>query len=407
MTRAPSLALLAAVTALGFATLHIVVPTVPLLTRVFGEDPAEVQLVVTMYLVGIAGGQLFYGPVSDRFGRRPVLLAGLCLYLAGTVLCTAAWSLPVLIGGRIMQAAGACAGIVLGRAIIRDVYDREAAARGIAVVMMTMTLAPAVSPAIGAYLALYVHWRAIFLLLGIGGAAIVALVFVRLPETNRRPMPLDIVGMAGAYVKLLRSPRFVGFALCSACASAAWFTFCASTPRVLDAVLHEPPSTYGEMILIPMALYMLGNGGAARFALRWGSVRLLVIGRLICFASGIGMVLWFVGAGLSPWTLFIPIGLCSIGDGLSQPATLASGLSVHPELAGTASGLIGSLQMTVAAIGTFIVAVLPYDIASSLIGVVTGFIGMALVFGMSALWRQPGGSSPAEPALAIGGGKSA
>ena len=159
---APSLALLSAITALAFCALHMVVPTLPVLVQVFGDSPAHVQLVLSLYLGGIAAGQLIYGPVSDRFGRRPVLIAGLGLFLAGTVLCAGAWSLAALIVGRLLQALGACAGIVLSRAIIRDVYDREMAARGLALVMMAMTLAPAISPALGAYLAEWFDWRAIF-----------------------------------------------------------------------------------------------------------------------------------------------------------------------------------------------------------------------------------------------------
>src|SRR5579872_7238979 len=134
--RPPPLALLAAATAIGFCALHMVVPTLPLLARVFDRGAAEVQLVLTLYFLGIAAGQLVYGPVSDRFGRRPVLIAGLLLFLGGTVLCGFAPSLPVLIAGRVAQALGACAGLVLGRAIIRDVSDRDGSARGIAIVMM-------------------------------------------------------------------------------------------------------------------------------------------------------------------------------------------------------------------------------------------------------------------------------
>ena len=166
---APSLALLSAITALAFCGLHMVVPALPLLVAVFADTPAHVQLVVSLYLAGIAAGQLVYGPVSDRFGRRPVLLAGLAAFLVGTALCGAAWSLPALIAGRVLQALGACAGIVLSRAMIRDVYEREAAARGLALVMMAMTLAPAISPAIGAYLAEWFGWRAIFAVLGGAG----------------------------------------------------------------------------------------------------------------------------------------------------------------------------------------------------------------------------------------------
>jgi len=397
----PSLALLSAVTALAFVALHIVVPALPLLALVFGDGVAQVQLVLTLYLAGIAGGQLVYGPLSDRFGRRPVLLAGLAMFLLGTVICAFAWSLPALIFGRVLQGLGACAGVVLGRAIIRDVYDREAAARGLALVMMAMTLAPAVSPAIGAYLAEWIDWRAIFGLLGALGAAVLWVTAARLGETNTRPAPLRFIGMAGAYFTLLRSFAFVGFALCSACTSASWFTFIGSAPLVLAEALGEPPSTYGLMILLPMATYMLGNAAAARFALRAGSVSLVIAGRALALAAALAMALWYGVDGLGIWVLFLPIAVSSIGDGLSQPAALAAGLSIHPRLAGTASGLMGFLQMAVAAIGTFVVGLLPFPIAVSMIVVVGGFIALALGFGIFAARRPRGGAVPDAPPLRL------
>jgi DHA1 family bicyclomycin/chloramphenicol resistance-like MFS transporter len=396
----PSLALLAAVTALAFCALHIVVPVLPLLVGRFG-DPARVQLVLTLYLAGIAGGQLVYGPLSDRFGRRPVLIAGLVLFLAGTLLCGLAWSLAALILGRVLEGCGACAGIVLGRAIIRDVYQREAAARGLAIVMMAMTLAPAIAPAIGAYLALWSDWRAIFVLLGVLGGVVLGLTVTRLAETNANPTALDVGGMAGAYITLMRSPQFLGFALCSACTSASWFTFIASAPHILSEALDEPPSTYGLMILLPMATYMLGNAAAARFAPRLGTLRLLVLGRAIALSAALTLALWYVLGGLGVWGVFLPIALCEVGDGLSQPAVLAAGLSIRPRLAGTASGLMGFLQMTVAAAGTFVVALLPYQIAVSMIAVVGGFIALALGFGIFALRRPHSGSMPDLPLLRL------
>ena len=150
---APPLILLAGVTAVAPASLHILVPALPVLAAVFDASPGAVQLVLTLFLAGIASGQLVYGPVSDRYGRRPVLIAGLALFLFGTVLFGFAWSLPMLIIGRTLQALGGCAGMVLGRAIIRDIYERERAAAALATIMMVMSLAPSLSPAIGAYLA--------------------------------------------------------------------------------------------------------------------------------------------------------------------------------------------------------------------------------------------------------------
>jgi DHA1 family bicyclomycin/chloramphenicol resistance-like MFS transporter len=395
----PSLVLLSAVTSLAFCALHIVVPALPLLVLAFDDSAARVQLVLTLYLAGIAAGQLVYGPLSDRFGRRPVLLAGLAVFLAGTVLCGLAGSLAVLILGRVLEACGACAGIVLARAIIRDVYEREAAARGLALVMMAMSFAPAISPAVGAYLAEWLDWRAIFLLLLMAGAIVLAATVACLPETNHRRVRLDLSGMAGSYAVLLRSPAFLGFALCSACTSASWFTFIAGAPYLISQALGEPPSTYGLMILLPMAGYLLGNAAAARFAFRLGSLHLMILGRALAFAAGILMALWCASIGLGIWVMFVPMALASIGDGLSQPATMAAGLSTFPRIAGTASGLMGFLQMTVAALGTIGVALLPADGGIAMLVTVVGFMGLALGFGIFASRQPPVG---AQPILAAG-----
>ena len=387
---APSLALLAAVTALAFCALHMVVPVLPLLAGVFADTPARLQLVLSLYLAGIATGQLVYGPLSDRFGRRPVMIAGLGLFLFGTLLCGLAWQLDMLILGRVFEGFGACAGVVLARAIIRDVYDREAAARGMALVMMAMTLAPAVSPAVGAGLVEWIDWRAIFVLLGGLGAIVFVATLLRLGETNRNPARLDVAGMAGGYALLLRSPGFVAFALCSACTSASWFTFIASAPHLLADILAEPPRTYGLMILMPMATYMLGNAIAARFALRFGSLNLLLWGRVVALTGAAGLTVWFGVLGPSAWALFLPVAFAEIGDGLTQPSLMAAALSIHPRIAGTASGLMGFLQMTTAALGRFLVALLPQNSAIAPVAVFTCLVALALGFAILAVRCQTG-----------------
>ena len=380
---APPVALLALVTAIAPAALHVLVPAFPLLATDFDAAPAGVQLVLTLFLIGIATGQLVYGPVSDRFGRRPVLIAGLALFLVGTVLCGVAWSLPTLIIGRTLQALGGCAGMVLGRAIVRDVYDRERSASALATIMMVMSLAPSLSPAIGAYLAEWGGWRADFVLLGMVGAGILIVIALKLEETHT-PAPVNLVGMIGSFILLLRSPAFLSVACATAFTSASWFTFLASAPYLLAELLHEPPSTYGLMILVPMAGYILGNAAVVRLSALLGSVRLFILGLALSLASGVMLALWCLG-GLTPWALFVPMAISSVGNGMSQPPGVAAGLSVYPRIAGAASGLLGFTQMTIAALGTLLLGLLPRDNVVAMVAVVGASLALAFLFGLLTL----------------------
>jgi MFS transporter, DHA1 family, multidrug resistance protein len=405
----PPLALIAMATGIGFCALHMIVPALPLLAHAFNSSPAQVQLLLTLYFLGIAGGQLVYGPVSDRFGRRPVLIVGLSLFLCGTVLCGLAPSLPTLIVGRVAQAIGACAGVVLGRAIIRDVYGRDASARGIAMVMMAMTLASAVSPAVGASVTEWFGWRAIFAVLAVFAVIVLGWTVARLAETRTQPVPLNPLEIGRTYGVLVRSRTFMCFAMCTAFTSASWFTFIASAPYLLSETLHEPPSTYGLLILMPMGTYILANGAAVRLAPRIGASAMIVGGVALSLGAGLLMAGWCIYPGLSEWALFVPLALSAIGNGLSQPSALAAGLSVYPRVAGTASGFIGFSQMVVSSLGTLTVGILPHGGPFAMVGVVVATQAIALLLGAVAVRLPMSVTLPAPSPLPVGaaGGRHA
>src|SRR5271166_5537094 len=184
--RAP-FALLVAMAACGTLGMHVIIPALPATARALGMSISTAELTITLYLIGLAAGQLLYGPVSDRFGRRPVLLAGITLFTVASLATALAPDAAVLIGARILQSIGGCAGLVLGRAAVRDGASADKAAGQLALLTLVMAMVPAIAPAIGGYLTAYVHWRASYVLLAVFGAATLAACALMMPETLSAP----------------------------------------------------------------------------------------------------------------------------------------------------------------------------------------------------------------------------
>lgn len=345
------LVVLVGATALGPLAIQIFLPSLPAIQADLQVSGSLAQLVFSLSAGAIAVSMLVYGPVSDRFGRRPTLVAGLILYLIGSLVSTFAPNIAVLIVGRMIQAVGGAAPLTLTRTIIRDLYGRERSASMIAYITMAMVIAPMLAPAIGGYLNDWIGWRANFAFCGLVGVLVTALVITGLPETHHQRVGIPgLAGMFATFGQLLRNPAFCGFALQSAFCLASFFSFAAAAPYVVIVVMERSASAYGLFFIVISLAFMLGNFVAGRISERVGVERMVVIGSSLAVLATLSCLLAITLFGWVPWALFGPCILLAIGNGFSVPNAMAGAISVEPRAAGAASGLAGFLQMLTAAV---------------------------------------------------------
>lgn len=349
------LAMLVLATALGPFSMQVFLPALPAMQAELQASALVAQLTVSLSALAIAVSMLVYGPVADALGRRPALLAGLVIFLAGSVLCAIADSIEALIVGRIVQAAGGSAGLVLSRTVVRDLYERDQAATMLAYMTMAMVAAPMLAPALGGVVADLTGWRGVFVLGAALGAMALVAVSALLVETRpalpagRRP------GMLPSFVRLMRSPAFRGYSLNVAFSVGVFYAFIAGAPYLMITVLERPASEYGLLFILVTGGFMIGNFASARISIRLGGDRLILIGSGGMLATAVLLVA-LVALGLtSPLVLFVPTALGAIAQGLAMPNAQAAAVSVDPQIAGSASGLAGFVQMGVAAIAAQIV----------------------------------------------------
>lgn len=350
--------LLVAMTGLGPFTMQMLIPVLPALAVALAVPYATIQLTLTLFLAGVAAGQLVYGPLSDRYGRKPLLMAGLGLYLAGSVAAVLAPSAGWLIAARVLQALGGCAGLVLGRAIIRDSYPREKAAAVLGYVSTAMAVAPMLSPLIGSVLHEHLGWRATMLACILFGLPLLLAVRARLPETLASPAPLPgLGGMLGAYLTLMRIPVFRAYCAITACATSMFFAFAAGGPMVVVAGLGHSPTAYAVAMMAISVGWSSGTFTAARLVQRLGTARMLRLGAVLTTAGGVLALALPLLLPPSLLLFFLPMMLVALGNGMTQPSAIAAAISVRPQLAGTASGLLGALQMGAGALATVLAGV--------------------------------------------------
>jgi DHA1 family bicyclomycin/chloramphenicol resistance-like MFS transporter len=353
------LPLLMAITAIGPGALNIVAPALPGMIEHLGSDAATVQLTLSLYLLGLACAQLVLGPLSDRFGRRPVLLAGLVLSVLASIAAIAASSIGALIVARIVQAAGASTGVVVGRAIVRDLYDRDRAAGIIGLVTSAMVIAPMVAPLIGGLLDTAFGWQAIFIFITVVSAAVLLWAALILPETCRPSTAPVKAAYWSEWTALLGNSKFHAYIVAGALGSAPYFTFLGGGPHIVITLMGRSSAEYGLWFALSSFGYMAGNFTVSRLVQRYGLDTLIIAGIGFEIAGACLTALMFVllpDGG--PATVFLPQLIINYGNGLLLPNCIAGAISIKAQTAGTASGLSGFSQMAFGAGATQVISIL-------------------------------------------------
>ncbi len=393
--RRPSLAILIAVAAVGTFTLNAILPSMPGLQRAFDTSYAVVQLTLTVFLVGLALAQLAYGPLSDRFGRRPVLLTGLGIFLVGTVICVAAQSIETLIAGRLVQAIGGGAGLVMARAMVRDLYPAERAAAMIAYLTMAVVVAPTLAPVVGGFLDDWLGWWATFVFI-LGLAAVVwlaAMAFAHETLLEGRHQA-EFATLFLSFAQLFRNRTFNGYAFQVAFITSAYFAFMGGAPYVMVDLMGRSPTDFGLYYVIISLAYISGNYATALLAQRLGIPRLVWAGTSVALAGALALAICEFTIGLTPLSLFGLMSVVSVGNGLSIASGTAGAISADPLRVGAAAGLAGSMQIGFGAAASYLVGLMLADSARPLVVLIV--VCVALSLGAHVL-GQGRGSARFEP----------
>ncbi|AOZ68960.1 Bcr/CflA family drug resistance efflux transporter [Rhodobacter xanthinilyticus] len=339
----PRLVTLVILSGLAALSLNIFLPSLPGMARHFDAPYAQMQIAVSGYLAVSALAQLLIGPISDRFGRRPVQLAVLAIFVLASAAILVAPTAETFLAARMVQSAIATS-FVLTRAMVRDMHPGPEAASMIGYVTMGMSVVPMIGPVIGGALDEAFGWRANFAMLAAFGLATLILAWVDLGETLRGP-GLGFREQLRSYPILLKSHRFWGYTLAAAFASGSFFAYLGGAPFVGAQIYHLSAAQVGYFFALPALGYAVGNFISGRYATRLGMDWMILAGTLtatLALAAALGAEL----TGLaSAYTFFPAVGLIGLGNGLALPSANAGMMSVRPELAGTASGLGGTLTI--------------------------------------------------------------
>ena len=355
--RTETIVILGALTAFAPMSIDMYLPAFPALQEAFGTGPGPIQLTLAAFFVSFACGQMFYGPLADRFGRKPPLYAGLLLFIASSIGCAFVPSVEAMLALRFLQGLGACAGVVIARAVVSDLFAGREAARVYSLLMLVMGAAPVLAPLIGSYLVVWSSWPTIFGLLALFGLLCLTAVVLRLPETHapQPHRPLAFSALAADMRLLLADRRFMGLVLAGAFSIGGMFVYIAGSPFVFIELFGLSPEAYGWLFGVNALGIIGGSQVNARLVGRFGPERLLTIATTAQLIVGVVLLACAITGFGGMFGIIVPQWLFLACVGFTMPNAVALAMEPHRERAGTASATLGTIQFGLAAVASSLI----------------------------------------------------
>jgi len=388
---------------IGTFGLHVLLPALPAIAAGMGVHPAAAQLLISLSLVAIAFGNLVIAPLSDRYGRRPVVLAGLGLFVAGSLVGVVAPSLELLVFARIVQAFGGGAAMAVMRATIMDFFGPARAASAIAATATAILLAPMIAPTLGGLVIEWYDWRAVFALSGLLGGAVMLFAVRKLVETRpSNPAAGPSPRTLSSYQQLFGSRSYLIYLTFGSSLMSMIYTFVTGAPYVAIDVLGISPARLGLLLFFPAIASFGGFLVASRVVHRVGGLRMMQTGALLAFAGAASMAVLSLAGIWHPLALFLPGMLIGFANALATPSSTTAAITRHPSIAGAASGMLGFVHLLVAAGATQLVAFFanhsPVPLAATLMGLclvsLLALRSIARMAAQSGPWAPPDGPEP-------------
>lgn len=384
----PPVIFLMTATAAGIFATNMYVPSLPAIARDLGTTEQAAQFTITVFLVVFAVFQLVYGPLADRYGRKRVMLGGLAIFMVANIVASTAQTIEWLLFARVLQAIGACAGMVITRAMVRDAYDRGESARIMAILGMGSGVSSSVAPLLGGALQGWTgDWRSSFIFMTVFTLVPMVVLAVSVRETLRRSDGPGggISEMARNYLVLVRSPEYMLYALGAALMNATFFSFLAAAPFVLMNVVGASPERLGVVLVHITGGFFIGTLVVSRVGARFPLERMVLMGGVLCFSGVAILTILALSDARTEAAIAMPMLLFGLGNGFVLPPSSVIAVSVRPQIAGTASALYGFNSFALGAVGTVVAGFLPHQTQLPLALAMLVMTGLAVVFFVTGL----------------------